>query len=467
LTIKVGKKEFNVVDFGAEGDGKTMDTGAIQKAFDAAAENGGGIVLFPSKGNFLTKALQFTGSHTLMRVERGAQILFNNEKCVYPQPQSGKVDNLLSAGRRRSQVLTDIGIDGGGIINGQGKTCWDLGKKELSKKEHVRPKMIFLDNMNNVLVTNIITKDPPKMHMMVHSDDSEVSHVTMMAPPSESSEAINGTEGPSHNTDGINVMGQNVYLHHLNISTGDDNIAFHGNDTWVEDSFFGRGHGLSIGSVVNGNHFRNITVRNSVMQGTTTGFRIKVKSNVKQARVHDVTLENVTLFNVHQSVFFTHFYSSARLMATGSCNPFIYNITLNRLHVVLDGTAWPTAPGGFKHPQVMCTGGSPCIDLNFTNITFENRGEEIKDMKFELSNAFGVATNNVPEIPMPGTDPHCYGAPTVTLNEALGASLPEPPKVELVAGFGVLVYLAAAVISWRSWRSRRAPSREEEVLLQA
>ena len=45
-------KTFNVLDFGAKGDGETLDTAAIQRTIDAAAGEGGK-VLIPSRRTFL------------------------------------------------------------------------------------------------------------------------------------------------------------------------------------------------------------------------------------------------------------------------------------------------------------------------------------------------------------------------------------------------------------------------------
>ena len=45
---------WSVLDFGARADGKTDDTAAFQKALDAAADNGGGVVMAPG-GNYFFK----------------------------------------------------------------------------------------------------------------------------------------------------------------------------------------------------------------------------------------------------------------------------------------------------------------------------------------------------------------------------------------------------------------------------
>jgi polygalacturonase len=52
----VDASAYNVKTFGAKGDGKTLDTAAINKAIDAAAAAGGGTVYFPA-GNFLSVSI--------------------------------------------------------------------------------------------------------------------------------------------------------------------------------------------------------------------------------------------------------------------------------------------------------------------------------------------------------------------------------------------------------------------------
>lgn len=65
--------EVSVRDFGAVGDGKTLDTAAIQGALDAAASKGGGAVLIPS-GEYVTGSLVLK-SHTTLHLDAAATLL--------------------------------------------------------------------------------------------------------------------------------------------------------------------------------------------------------------------------------------------------------------------------------------------------------------------------------------------------------------------------------------------------------
>src|SRR6516225_7671903 len=64
---------FNVRSFGATGDGKTIDTPAVNRAIEAAAAAGGGTVLFPS-GTYASFTIRLK-SHICLRLEAGATIL--------------------------------------------------------------------------------------------------------------------------------------------------------------------------------------------------------------------------------------------------------------------------------------------------------------------------------------------------------------------------------------------------------
>ena len=61
---------YNVRDFGAVGDGVTLDTAAIQGAVDACAAAGGGRVTLPA-GRYLSGSV-FLKSHVELHLEMGA-----------------------------------------------------------------------------------------------------------------------------------------------------------------------------------------------------------------------------------------------------------------------------------------------------------------------------------------------------------------------------------------------------------
>ncbi|MDQ2752530.1 MAG: glycoside hydrolase family 28 protein, partial [Bacteroidota bacterium] len=68
-----GKTIYNIVDYGAIADGKTLNTKAIQSAIDAASKAKGGKVIFP-KGKFLTGSIEIK-SDANVYLEEGAVLL--------------------------------------------------------------------------------------------------------------------------------------------------------------------------------------------------------------------------------------------------------------------------------------------------------------------------------------------------------------------------------------------------------
>lgn len=91
------KSVFSVKQFGAAGDGGTMDTAAIQSAIDTCHENGGGTVYFPP-GDYLSAGLTLKSNVTL-ELETGANLLAKTEPEETVFLQGERVENVTIKGR--------------------------------------------------------------------------------------------------------------------------------------------------------------------------------------------------------------------------------------------------------------------------------------------------------------------------------------------------------------------------------
>ncbi len=118
---------YSVKSFGAKGDGKTLDTPAINKAIDAAAAAGGGTVYFPA-GNYLSVSIHLK-SNIALYLDHGATIVAaetsNNAK--YDAPEPNEWDKYQDFGHSHwhnsllwGENLTNISILGPGMIWGKG-----------------------------------------------------------------------------------------------------------------------------------------------------------------------------------------------------------------------------------------------------------------------------------------------------------------------------------------------------------
>lgn len=112
---------LSVRNFGAKGDGKTLDTKAIQATIDAVAQQGGGTVLLPA-GRYLSGTIVLKDYVTL-RVDAGATLLGSTNRQDYPADLGVLAMNEITnfAGPLvYGEGLQHAGIEGRGIIDGQG-----------------------------------------------------------------------------------------------------------------------------------------------------------------------------------------------------------------------------------------------------------------------------------------------------------------------------------------------------------
>ena len=136
-----GRRVFDVKVFGATGDGKTLDTAAINKTIEAAHAAGGGTVHFPA-GTYLSFSIRLK-SNIALYLDQGATILAadpNEVKGGYDLPEPNQWDMYQDFGHSHWQNsliwgtgLENVSILGPGLINGKGLTKRGPGPRRPSQ----------------------------------------------------------------------------------------------------------------------------------------------------------------------------------------------------------------------------------------------------------------------------------------------------------------------------------------------
>lgn len=142
---------FNVKTFGAKGDGKTIDSRAINRAIEAAYDSGGGTVYFPA-GTYLSGSIHLK-SHITLYLGQGCIIEASDDPNDYNKPEPNSFDQYQDFGHSHWQNsliwginIEDIAIEGPGCIYGRG-----LAKgTPRAETEGLGDKTIALKNCHNV-----------------------------------------------------------------------------------------------------------------------------------------------------------------------------------------------------------------------------------------------------------------------------------------------------------------------------
>jgi hypothetical protein len=119
----VPSRIFDVRDHGAMGDGRTIDTIAINRAIDACAATGGGQVFFPP-GTYLTGTLKLR-SNLAMVLSAGATLAGSTNLSDYQafQPPDGTPEARFRRNWHRALLLgeniTNLTLVGPGVIDGR------------------------------------------------------------------------------------------------------------------------------------------------------------------------------------------------------------------------------------------------------------------------------------------------------------------------------------------------------------
>ena len=158
--------DYNVTEFGAKADGMTLNTRSIQAAIDLASANGGGRVIVPAGGEFVTGSI-YLKSNVDLHLEDGAILLGSLNPWDYVKDSVIKWTAMIFAVQQ-----DNISITGKGVIDNRGFEVANrmvqyvhLGlfqdDLELDRpQESNRPEIIHLFKCNNVTVKDVTLKDP-------------------------------------------------------------------------------------------------------------------------------------------------------------------------------------------------------------------------------------------------------------------------------------------------------------------
>ncbi len=151
----------DVRNFGATGDGKSLDTAAVNRAIEDAANSGGGTVYFPA-GNYLCYSIHLK-SKVALYLEQGATIVAadpaSDASRSYDPAESNKPwEDYQDFGHNHwhnsliwGEGLSDVSICGPGLIWGKGLSRgWGAGP--VAEQPGVANKAIALKNCRNVLL---------------------------------------------------------------------------------------------------------------------------------------------------------------------------------------------------------------------------------------------------------------------------------------------------------------------------
>lgn len=329
------QRVFDAGSFGAVGDGRTLDTAAIQRAIDGCSAAGGGTVRF-APGRYLTGAL-FLKTGVRLRVDPGVTLVASRNDADYPilPTRVAGIDMPWPAALINVNGQRDVEVSGGGVIDGEGqywwKKYWDLrrryaaqGLRWAADYDCRRVRLLVVWRSRDVTIEGVRLRRSGFWTVQVAYSDSVTVRGVTIADNFE----VDGIRGAS--TDGVDVdSSRRVLVERCDIDNNDDDICLKaGRDAdglrvdrpteyvVVRDNVCRRGGGVvSFGSETSGG-IRHVVAWGNTGLGTSEGIRFK-STPTRGGYVEDVLVEKTTLVNVPLAFTFTldwdPAYSQARI----------------------------------------------------------------------------------------------------------------------------------------------------------
>ncbi len=305
---------YNVKNYGAKADGKTLDGKAINKAIDAAANAGGGTVYFPG-GNYFTGSIHLQ-SNVALYIDQGATIVAAPVSAAngYDEEEPGAGNQYEDAGHQHwhnsliwGDSIHDIAILGTGLINGKNLyKDWAHGDKQSANKAIglVRCRNVIIRDISilhggwfGILVTGVdnFTLDKVKFDTNRDGVDIDCCHNVRVSNCLVNSPYDDGICLKSTFALGYFRSTENVTITNCQVSGYDEETLLDGTYQRTDNPHYhfsptGR---IKFGTESNGG-FKNITISNCVFD-YCRGLALE---SVDGALLEDVTINNITMRDV-------------------------------------------------------------------------------------------------------------------------------------------------------------------------
>ncbi|KAH0675434.1 hypothetical protein KY290_026565 [Solanum tuberosum] len=285
---------FNILSFGAKGDGATDDTKALEAAWEAACKVQGATLEIPTEFQFLINPITLQGPCM-------PNFVFQVDGIILAPPKVGSWPKSSLFQWLNVKWMYNFTIQGTGTLDGQGYNWWKLSQidyfqvmKKSKNTPDMKPTVLRFYGSYNVTIRDIKIINSPQCHLKFdNSKGVKINNVTISAPEI------------SPNTDGIHLQNtQDVEIHHSNIGTGDDCISIQTgcSNIHVHHLNCGPGHGISLGGLGKDKSVAcvsDIIVDNVNLQSTMYGARIKTWQG-GVGSVKNISFSNIQVSNVKE-----------------------------------------------------------------------------------------------------------------------------------------------------------------------
>jgi len=286
-----GARVYNIRDFGAKGDGVTLDTAAVQAAIDACTNDQGGTVLVPA-GVFVTGTIELKSNVTLHIAAAGKLLGSGDGKqyhAVQAIPLTG--DSTLADGNVAHLFAVDalnVTVEGPGIIDGQG-ALFHSARRGMTPPSGIggshRPYSMLFYRCRNLTIRDVQVLDSAFHAIRI------IQSTYVRADGIHIHSRVNG------NNDGFHfISAQHVNVSNCNVESQDDACALFGTCEYVtitNCSFSTRWSVFRFG----GGNVKNIAVSNCLIY-ECFGCPIKIRcgpgSVFENMSFSNLVMENVT-----------------------------------------------------------------------------------------------------------------------------------------------------------------------------